>query len=478
MSGARRTKAGHAELCEKLVIASLVCDGVIIFYSLALSYWLRFMTALRGIGVTDDGATFGGYVSYFILGTVSLVMFLGWMQVYDKRALLRGRSVGIKIVKACFFWALGLLALSLMLKLEPPISRIYVLIVGLAVPFNLLVWRRLFHRSLRNSAVLDRLRTRVILLGWNEHAAELVHAFEHDPAVAFETIGCVEPRLGWSETGGPEEIPVLGCVDDLHDLFGRHEVDCLIVADIDSSRSHMVELANLCEREMVQFKIIPSYFQILVSGLHSETLAGVPILGVSSLPLDRFPRVFLKRIIDIIGSVIGLILTAPIIALFGFLVYRESPGPILYRQRRLGKDGALFDILKIRSMRLDAEADGKVGWSTEIDPRRLRVGSLMRKYNIDELPQFWNVLKGEMSLVGPRPERPELIADFKMDIPHYNARHGVKPGITGWAQVNGFRGDTDLTERIRCDLYYLENWSIFLDAQIIAMTLVSNKNAA
>jgi len=229
--------------------------------------------------------------------------------------------------------------------------------------------------------------------------------------------------------------------------------------------------------ELVQFKVVPSYFSILVSGLHLETLNGIPILGVSRLPLDRLFNRVIKRLFDMIGGIVGMALSVPLIAIFGTLVYLESPGPILYRQRRSGRNGKPFDILKIRSMRLDAEQEGKAGWSTEDDPRRLRVGSLMRKWNIDETPQFWNVLKGEMSLVGPRPERPELIHNFKQEIPHYNARHTVKPGMTGWAQVNGLRGDTDLTERITYDLYYVEHWNLLFDLQTMLLTFLKNKNA-
>jgi lipopolysaccharide/colanic/teichoic acid biosynthesis glycosyltransferase len=168
----------------------------------------------------------------------------------------------------------------------------------------------------------------------------------------------------------------------------------------------------------------------------------------------------------------------PIIFVFGTMVYLESPGPIFYRQRRSGRNGKLFDIIKIRSMRPDAEGDGKVGWTVQNDPRRLRIGAFMRKWNIDEVPQFWNVLRGEMSLVGPRPERPELVARFKHDIPHYNARHNAKPGITGWAQIHGLRGNTDLAERINYDVWYMENWSLILDFQIMCMTFFKRQNAA
>jgi lipopolysaccharide/colanic/teichoic acid biosynthesis glycosyltransferase len=170
-------------------------------------------------------------------------------------------------------------------------------------------------------------------------------------------------------------------------------------------------------------------------------------------------------------------LSLPLIAVFGTIVYLESPGSIFYRQRRLGRNGMPFDIIKIRSMKLDAEIGTGACWAKKDDPRRLKIGAFMRKWNIDEVPQFWNVLKGEMSLVGPRPERPELIENFKQDIPHYNARHNVKPGITGWAQVKGLRGDTDLSERIRADLFYLENWNLLLDFQIMAMTFLHRDNA-
>jgi exopolysaccharide biosynthesis polyprenyl glycosylphosphotransferase len=213
-----------------------------------------------------------------------------------------------------------------------------------------------------------------------------------------------------------------------------------------------------------------------VSGLHLERYSGIPILGLSRLPLDRMFNRLVKRIVDIVGAIFGLLLSLPLIAIFGTLIYLESPGPIFYRQRRLGRNGKTFHMLKLRSMRLDAEKDGKVGWSTKEDPRRLQIGGFMRRWNIDEVPQFWNVLKGEMSLVGPRPERPELIRNFTHQIPHYNARHTVKPGITGWAQVNGLRGDTDLTARIMHDLYYVEHWNLLFDFETMISTFFKNTN--
>jgi exopolysaccharide biosynthesis polyprenyl glycosylphosphotransferase len=228
---------------------------------------------------------------------------------------------------------------------------------------------------------------------------------------------------------------------------------------------------------MIQFKLAPSVFRIFVSGLSLETVAGTPVLGVSLLPLDNTVNVLAKRLMDICGALFGLIVGAPLIAIFGTLVWMESKGPIFYRQRRWGMNGVPFQMIKIRSMKLDAESGSGAQWCKADDPRRLRIGAFMRKWNIDEIPQFWNVLKGQMSLVGPRPERPELIAAFKHEVPHYNARHQAKPGMTGWAQVKGLRGDTDLAERIRCDLWYLENWSLLLDLQIMLLTFFRRANA-
>jgi exopolysaccharide biosynthesis polyprenyl glycosylphosphotransferase len=206
-------------------------------------------------------------------------------------------------------------------------------------------------------------------------------------------------------------------------------------------------------------------------------VGGVSVLGVDSLPVNTYENRIVKRMVDIVGATVGLLLSCPLILIFGALVYCESPGPIFYRQVRTGRRGQLFQMIKIRSMKMDAEGSGKARWAKENDPRRLRVGAFMRKWNIDEVPQFWNVLKGEMSLVGPRPERPELIEHFKFTVPHYQTRHNCRPGMTGWAQVNGWRGNTSLEERIRSDIWYLESWNIFLDFRIMVMTFFRRQNA-
>ncbi len=469
-----RLKMRDKALPERLVITSLLCDSAVIVYALVFSFWFRFQTPILELGVPVT-MTLRNYSGYIAFGGIALIFTLTAFGIYERQALLRFHYVALQVLKAACIWGLGFLGFALIFKFSPPISRVFVAIATVLVPGALLGWRAIFHGFLRRSSVAMSLRQRVLFVGWNDEAEKLTGSFSHEPGSAYEVVGCVSSMRARFQR--KPKVRVLGALAELTDVIHRQSVDMVILTDVNGVKGDIVGLANTCEREMVQFKVIPSFFQILVSGLHLETVSGIPVLGVSRLPLDRFVNVLLKRLVDVVGAVLGLLISLPLMVIFGAIVYRESPGPILYRQRRLGRNGMDFDILKIRSMKLDAEADGKAGWSTKDDPRRLKIGTFMRRWNIDELPQFWNVLTGEMSLVGPRPERPELIHNFKHEIPHYNARHNAKPGITGWAQVKGLRGDTDLGERISCDLWYLENWSIFLDFQILAMTFSTNKNA-
>lgn len=461
-------------LPDRLVIASLICDALVVTYALLFAYWLRFQSRLAEIGV-PEGLALRNYAGYIGFGALALILMLASRGIYERAALLRYRFVAPQIVRVCLIWAAALVGIALVFKFQPPISRFYVLIAAAITPGMLLSWRWLLHYFLSRPAVATSLRQRVLFVGWNAQSERLARHFAADFSSAYQVVGCLsDPRPRFSR---PPSVRVLGAHGDLLHVLHAHAVDMVILTDIDAVRGDVVGLANTCERELVAFKVIPSYFQILVSGLHLETVGGTPILGVSRLPLDLFANVLLKRAVDIVGSVVGLLLSAPLIIVFGTLVRLESPGAVFYRQRRLGRHGVEFDILKIRSMAPDAEPDGQARWTRRDDPRRLRIGAFMRRWNIDELPQFWNVLTGEMSLVGPRPERPELIREFKHDIPHYNARHNAKPGMTGWAQVNGLRGDTDLAERIKCDLWYLENWSLTLDFQIMFMTFLRRENA-
>jgi exopolysaccharide biosynthesis polyprenyl glycosylphosphotransferase len=289
--------------------------------------------------------------------------------------------------------------------------------------------------------------------------------------------------VGWVEALRPNTVSELdayrlGPLHELKDVIQTYHADIVVLTESEClQREGVISVARTCELEHVQFKMVPHFFEVMISGLRPDVIGGLEVLGVADLPLSGYRVRFAKRAVDIVGALVGLSVALPLIVIFGALVLRESPGPVLYKQLRFGRNGRLFYILKIRSMKLNAESQGKARWALQNDDRRLRIGSFMRKWNIDEVPQFWNVLKGEMSLVGPRPERPELIERFKTKIPHYQARHICQPGITGWAQVNGWRGNTDLEQRVRHDIWYVENWSLWLDFRIMVLTFFQNKNA-
>lgn len=456
------------------VLVSVLGDLIMAILAGHAAYWLRFHSFLKEFGNWDD-IVLRQYTGHMTLGTLSLLLAIGWQGIYHRNVLLRNRWIAARLAKAVLIWTLSFLAVTLALKLNPPISRAYVALNGACALLLLLSWRHLFNLFLQKPGRILQLQQRTLFVGWNEDAERLWKTLSDDKAHAFKLIGWVDAS-GWRDASAPpSDIPFVGYMEDIHRVIARHEVDMVIVADL--PRHQLVELANVCEREMIDFKLAPSVFRIFVSGLSLETIAGMPVLGVSRLPLDSTLNVMAKRTLDVVGATVGLLLGAPIIAFFGLMVWLESKGPIFYRQRRWGMNGVSFEIIKIRSMKLNAEAGQGAQWCVQDDPRRLRVGAFMRKWNIDEIPQFWNVLKGQMSLVGPRPERPELIAAFKHEIPHYNARHHAKPGMTGWAQVKGLRGDTDLGERIKCDLWYLENWSLMLDLQIMFLTFFKRDNA-
>jgi exopolysaccharide biosynthesis polyprenyl glycosylphosphotransferase len=458
------------------VLISCLGDFIMALLAAVAAYLLRFHSVIKDIGNFNVMA-FHQYVSHMALGSLLLLLALGRHGIYHQSLLLRHRWVAARIAKAVLLWTACFLAITLALKLEPSISRVYVALNGATSLLLLLAWRSVFFRFLSAPGRVEALQQRTLFVGWNEAAVAMWKTLKRDQACAYDVVGWVKTSQDEEPLSTPHAFPCMGDLDDVEHLVATHAVDMVVVADLHGHREQIVDLANLCEREMIDFKVIPSGFRIFTSGLRLETIAGTPVLGITRLPLDSTLNVVAKRTLDIVGSLVGLVLSAPIIAFFSTIVWMESPGPVFYRQRRWGAKGVPFKIIKIRSMRLDAEKTSGAQWCVKDDPRRLKIGAFMRQWNIDELPQFWNVLKGVMSLVGPRPERPELIGEFKHRIPHYNARHHAKPGMTGWAQVNGLRGDTDLGERIQCDLWYLENWSLWLDLQIMLLTFFKRDNA-
>ena len=463
---------------NKLVALAFLGDAAVIWGSLLLAYYLRFETPLVDHGITDRAH--GGITDYFghlIVGLSVLLAILTNFRLYDRRNFLSYHRTFKIIGKSALLWTVVYLSVTLILKFEPSISRVY---CGLGFACILLIlpaWRYVLWKMISQDRFANRLRQRAIVIGWSAEFEKAYRIFRNSPDRPFEVCGIISPPGESLPEERHSDLRVIGRYEDLPLLLRMQICDVVLVANLNNHTNELIQLSALCEKEMVEFKLVPTWFRVLLSGLDLESISGMPVLGINKLPLHSAFNQYLKRAVDIFGALVGLCLSAPIIAVFGLLIHLESPGPIFYRQRRLGHGGKLFDMVKLRSMKTDAETSGKPGWTVKDDPRCLRVGRFMRRWNIDEIPQFWNVLIGDMSLVGPRPERPELIQDFKEVIPHYNSRHHIKPGITGWAQVNGLRGDTDLTERVRFDLHYIENWNVLFDFQIMFLTFFRRENA-
>lgn len=461
---------------------TMIGDFAMILFGLVLGFWLRFRSGWIPLAPTwwtsgdSVGVTLTDYLNLIAIGAIILFVTLLNLGLYRRQNLLRYRQVVRTFVGGTYMWLVVYFVVSQAVVFNPSISRLYMICSFVSVNLSVLTWRGIFHSLLQNEVAARGLRQNILFVGWSKNVHHLFDNIYTDHSHPYSLVGYVEAPNKPVNLSGIPTVRSLGNFNELRDIVVRESIHIIVLAEPDMALNEIVSLSNFCERELIQFKVIPSYFQILVSGLHLETISGVPIMGVSALPLDHAANQLIKRTVDIVGGLVGLVLSIPIIAVCGVLIYLESPGPIFYSQVRTGRNGRSFRIYKLRSMKLDAEKAG-TGWSTKNDDRRLKIGSVLRNLNLDEVPQFWNVLKGDMSLVGPRPERPELIAQFRYDIPHYNARLATKPGITGWAQVNGLRGDTDLTERVRYDLYYLENWTPLLDFYIMFLTFVRRENA-
>jgi len=258
----------------------------------------------------------------------------------------------------------------------------------------------------------------------------------------------------------------------LAELIDQHEVDEVIIALPEASHDDLLDIISMCEVHHATVRIFPDLFQIIASELRISDLDGLPLLTVRDIALRGW-NLTLKRGMDLVFSAIGLVMLSPLLMLIALIVRLESKGPVFYCQERVGLDGKPFAMIKFRSMRIDAEAATGPVWAVEDDPRRTKSGKFLRESSLDEFPQLINVLLGDMSLVGPRPERPVFVDQFKRFVPRYMERHKEKAGITGWAQVNGLRGDTSIVERTKYDLYYIENWSLLFDLKILLRTLIN-----
>jgi len=455
---------------------AVAVDAVAIFGGFLLATWLRFDSGAFDITIPPPANL------YHLYGVGAAVATAVMLLVFRSHALFVRPQTGTfvdKIPRLVRATGIGIVCTTVMafaMQNEADFAR---LVIGLSffnVTVLVLLERYLLFRIEWNLARHSHAKRNVLILGTDHVALHVTRTLKDEPMLRAQVIGFLRTGMETPDSGIAREM-LRGTLDDLKSSIRELDVHEVILTDPSIPHDRIVQILLLCEQHLVRFKMVPDLFRIMTASMDVQSLNDIPLLGISAWPLDSLWNRLMKRGEDIIGATVGLVLSLPVIAVAAVLIKRSSPGPVFYRQERCGEGGGTFTLLKLRTMPVDAEAKTGPVWTVENDARRTRVGECLRSCNLDELPQFWNVLKGEMTLVGPRPERPHFVEQFKETIGNYMSRHAYKPGMTGWAQVNGLRGNTDLKERVKYDLYYLENWSLAFDFKILLKTAFARKNA-
>lgn len=318
----------------------------------------------------------------------------------------------------------------------------------------------------------------ILLVGYSRAAESYIDRIKAFPQWGYEVKGILDDNveIGTNYNG----VKVIGKTDTLLELLAENDLDEIAITLGLNEYSKLAKLVNLCEKSGVHTQFVPDYNNIIPSRPYTEDLMGLPVINIRYVPLSNTFNALLKRVFDIVCSGIGIIVLSPLLLIIACAVKFTSKGPLIFKQERVGLRNEPFMMYKFRSMRVQDEKEEKKAWTVKDDPRVTKVGKFLRRTSLDELPQLFNIFKGEMSIVGPRPERPYFVEKFKEEIPRYMVKHQVRPGLTGWAQVNGYRGDTSINKRIEYDLYYIENWTFGFDIKIMFMTIFKgfvNKNA-
>ena len=431
--------------------------------SFALAYALRFHSDLMPL---PPGPHYPA--DYARLAALSLPLFLWLLRyrgMYDAR---RGRSRWEEariLVEVAVLGTLGLAALTFFIR-TAELSRLMLTTFGVLCAVGLVALRATLRAALGFVRRRGFNQRRVLVVGSGALAHEVCTRFAHQPEAGFDVVGVLGPSRP------SRNLPnVLGPYERLREVVDEHEIDQVVLALDRNDGVDPIKLVEELRDSTAALRIAPDLLGLTRMRLHSEDLDGLPMICLVENPTLGWNGV-LKRGIDIAASAALLVALSPLLLAIALAVRASRPrGPILYRQHRMSLDGRIFTMLKFRTMIPDAEAATGPCWAEREDPRRTRIGALLRRTNLDELPQLWNVLRGEMSLVGPRPERPELIQELRKRVPGYMLRHKVKGGLTGLAQVNGFRGNTSIEGRIDQDLLYAQTWSLALDFKILFWTL-------
>ncbi|TVR35620.1 MAG: undecaprenyl-phosphate glucose phosphotransferase [Spirochaetaceae bacterium] len=400
-----------------------------------------------------------------ILAVVQLVTFVG-MGLYQPR---RGTSVVDEISRIVAGVLINvLLSISILYFLRvDQVSRLTITYYAIA-DVIVVAWARAATRRALGSLRARGYNSRsVVIIGTGDAARRLTQIIENQPILGLRIVGYVAAN---GEQPPSPDWRIIGSFDSLDQVIKSSHPDVVLYSLAEQGGERLTAVLNLCDQEGITLKIVPGFSSLIAAKGQVETMEGIPIISIREVPARTGFNRFLKRGFDFLFSLSVILLLSPVFILTAVAVKLTSRGPVFYKQERVGLDNRPFNMLKFRTMRVQQKQESDTIWTTRADPRITPIGRIMRKLSIDEIPQFFNVLSGRMSVVGPRPERPYFVGQFKDQYHHYMRRHAVKAGITGWAQINGLRGDTSIKDRIEADIFYIENWSFWFDLKIILLT--------
>lgn len=448
----------------------VIMDIAIVVISFLLAYHIRF-SLMKGVSSISFGEFFAPVIG-------CLPMYLVLYSLFDLYSPKRTKSILQEIFAICnvnitggLFLILGLFIFKIV-DFSRVVLGIFIIInIVLTIIFRIFV--RIYLRSIRKKGYNQK---HCIVIGTNSTSLSLINKIDSNKYWGYNIVGLISNQ----KEKVFKNYNILGKFSDLENVLNKFRIDIVFIALEANEFDKIGKLIKVCEKSGVKTNIIPYYQKYVPAKPYMDDLDGITLVDTRYVPLDNHFLALFKRIFDILFALFAIIITSPIILFSVIMIKITSPGPIIFKQERVGLNRKNFYMYKFRSMKVQTKEEEKDKWTTKNDPRKTKWGSFMRKTSIDELPQFFNVLKGDMSIVGPRPERPFFVDKFKDEIPRYMIKHQVRPGITGWAQISGFRGDTSIEGRIEHDLYYIENWDFTFDIKIIIITVfkgIISKNA-
>jgi Undecaprenyl-phosphate glucose phosphotransferase len=445
-----------------------IVDAGIMVAAWLLAYWHRFFFSPFKASELPPFSRYSALAP--LVGILWMAVFT-WMRIYASRRTV-GRIQELQmILRAHGVALLSFIAVTYVFE-DYKFSRLVMAYFAVTGFIGVAIFRAILRTALRHVRARGYNLRYALCIG-----ERVINRLSSFPELGLRVRGVLTHAESTVESLSGQ--PVIGHFEQLDEILSQHKVDEVYIALPPTQHESLDKMLNRLKDETVDVRIVPDILRYVTLGCEVENIDGFPVVRLNDSPMFGWGAMA-KRTTDVLGSVLALLLLSPVLLLIGLLVKATSRGPMLYGQERMGLDGRTFKMLKFRSMKVDAEQSSGAVWAQAVDDRRTAFGTFLRKTSLDELPQFWNVVRGDMSLVGPRPERPVFVNKFRTEIPLYNVRHKVKAGITGWAQVNGWRGNTALDRRIECDLFYIRNWSYTLDIKILFITLYKgfiNKNA-